>query len=137
MPVLTAYSMTEKKLTKNCNIRKGRFHGRLHTKLSNLIYERIKAEKHSYKMIFKYTSKYAITYYIVGLNSTYRRIFVPRTLPVPMNFLYTANRQIKLIYLYLFSFLTYFCIHNGIRKINSSSSMSYKKFDFIACTKWS
>ena len=47
---------------------------------------------------------------------TYRRILVPRTLPVPINFLYTANRQIKFIYLYLFSFLTYFCIHNGIRK---------------------
>ena len=32
------------------------------------------------------------------------------------HFLYTANRQIQFIYLYLFSFLTYFCIHNGIRK---------------------
>ena len=30
--------------------------------------------------------------------------------------LYTANRQIEFINLYLFSFLTYFCIHNGIRK---------------------
>ena len=32
----------------------------------------------------------------------YRRILVPRTLPVPINFLYTANRQIKFIYLYIF-----------------------------------
>ena len=46
----------------------------------------------------------------------YRRILVPMTLPEPINYLYTANRQIKFIYLYLFSFLTYFCIHNGIRK---------------------
>ena len=68
---------------------------------------------------------------------TYRRILVPRTLPVPINYLYTANRQIKFIYLYLFSFLTHFCIHNSIRKQNSSSSMSYKNFDFSACTKWS
>ena len=50
---------------------------------------------------------------IVG---SYRRILVLRTLPVPINFLYTANRQINFINLYLFSFLTYFCIHNGIRK---------------------
>ena len=47
---------------------------------------------------------------------SYPIILVPRTLPVPINFLYTANRQKKIINLYLFSFLTYFCIHHGIRK---------------------
>ena len=52
----------------------------------------------------------------VKFTFSYRRILVLRTLPVPVNFLYTANRQIKFIKLYLFSFLTYFCIHNGIRK---------------------
>ena len=30
--------------------------------------------------------------------------------------LYTANRQMEFINLYLFSFLTNFCIQNGIRK---------------------
>ena len=49
-------------------------------------------------------------------TASYRRILVPRSLTVPIIFLYTANRQIKFINLYLFSFLTYFCIHNGIRK---------------------
>ena len=39
---------------------------------------------------------------------SYRRILVPRTLPVPISFLYTANRQITFINLYLFSFLHIF-----------------------------